>query len=68
MNKEVIYYEDYIAEIIYQPFFDDSTAKSKQYKLIIKKDNKEFINRYGFTKNGAITFFKKWVNNKRKII
>ena len=40
MNVEKINYSGYDIEIIYQSFFDDSTAKSKQYQLIIRKDGK----------------------------
>ena len=57
MDKQIIERSGYTAEIIFQPFFDDSTQKSKQYKLIIKQDDKELINRYGFTRNGAVAFF-----------
>lgn len=62
MNIEKINYRGYDIEIIYQPFFDDSTAKSKQYKLIIKKQGNEYINRYGLTYSGAISFYKKWID------
>ena len=67
MDKQIIERSGYTAEIIFQPFFDDSTQKSKQYKLIIKQDDKELINRYGFTRNGAVAFFEKWLNKKNKI-
>ena len=43
MNVEKINYSGYDIEIIYQPFFDDSTAKSKQYQLIIRKDGKNTL-------------------------
>jgi hypothetical protein len=61
MDVERIIYLGYEIELIYQPFFDDSTPKSKQYKLIIKKQGRELINRYGFTRSGAITFYKRWI-------
>lgn len=64
MSSEKIIYLGYIIEIIYQPFFDDSTAKSKQYQLIIKKDGLELINRYGITRSSAIAFSKKWINKR----
>lgn len=64
MKTEIIEYEGYTAKIIYQPFFDDSTAKSQQYKLIIEKEGHVYIDRYGFTNSGAKTFFKRWVNKK----
>ena len=54
-------YEGYEIELIYQPFYDDSTPKSKQYRLIIKKQGNELINRYGLTRSGAIAFYKKWI-------
>lgn len=61
MKTEIIEYEGYTAKII---FFDDSTAKSQQYKLIIEKEGHVYIDRYGFTNSGAKTFFKRWVNKK----
>lgn len=64
MKKEILHYKNYIAEVIFQPFYDDSTPMSKQYQLIIKKDNIALIKRYRFTRNGAITFFKTWVNKQ----
>ena len=66
MRNERINYLGYEIEIIYQPFYDDSTAKSKQYRVIIKKDEIEYINRYGSTRNGAVTFYKNWVNKHYK--
>lgn len=64
MKKEVIEYKGYKGEIIYRPFFDDSTPLSKQYKLIISKEGKIYIDRYRFTGNGAKTFFHRWVDKK----
>ena len=64
MNVEEMNYLGYDIEIIYQPFFDDSTAKSKQYQLIIRKDGKELINRYGLTRGSAITYYQRWINKK----
>ena len=57
MDVERIIYLGYEIELIYQPFFDDSTPKSKQYKLIIKMQGRELINRYRFTRSGAIAFY-----------
>ena len=68
MNVEKINYSGYDIEIIYQPFFDDSTAKSKQYQLIIRKDGKEYVNRYGLTRSSAITYYKRWMDKKTKKI
>lgn len=67
MNVEKINYSGYDIEIIYQPFFDDSTAKSKQYQLIIRKDGKEHVNRYGLTRSSAITHYMRWIDKKTKI-
>ena len=67
MNIEKIQYFGYEIELIYQPFYDDSTPKSKQYKLIVKKDNIEFINRYRLTRGSALTYSKKWINKKENI-
>lgn len=53
-----IQYLGYEIELIYQPFYDDSTPKSKQYKLIIKKDNIEFMNPYGLTRGSALAYSK----------
>lgn len=64
MKTETIEYEGYKATIIYQPFYDDSTPKSQQYKLTIEKDGRVYIDRYRFTNNGAKTFFIRWVNKK----
>lgn len=50
-------------DLIYQPFFDNSTPRSRQYKLIIKKYGLEFVNKYGFTYSGAKTFYKRWIDN-----
>lgn len=61
MDVERIIYLGYEIELIYQPFFDDSTPKSKQYKLIIKMQGRELINRYGFTRSGAIAFYERWI-------
>lgn len=61
MDVEKIVYLGYEIELIYQPFFDDSKPKSKQYKVIIKKNGNDLINRYGFTRSGAIAFYKKWI-------
>ena len=61
MYMEKCNYEGYEIELIYQPFYDDSTPKSKQYRLIIKKQGNELINRYGLTRSGAIAFYKKWI-------
>ena len=63
MDFEKIIYLGYEIELIYQPFYDDSTPKSKQYKLIIKKQGHELINRYGFTRSGAIAFYKRWASD-----
>lgn len=68
MNVEKFNYTGYDIEIIYQPFFDDSTAKSKQYQLIISKDGKEYINRYGLTRSYAITYYKQWIDKKQKTL
>lgn len=43
MNIEEIEYLNYTVKIIYQPFFDDSTPRSKQYQLIIEKGGVELI-------------------------
>lgn len=61
MDVEKIIHLGYEIELIYQPFYDDSMPKSKQYRLIIKKQGHELINRYGFTRSGAIAFYKRWV-------
>ena len=68
MDVERIIFLGYEIELIYQPFFDDSTPKSKQYKLIIKKQGREFINRYEFTRSGAVSFYKKWIDKQFKEI
>ena len=65
MNIERINDSGYDIEIIYQPFFDDSTAKSKRYQLIIRKDGAEFINRYGLTRGCAISFYQRWIEKKK---
>ena len=67
MNIEKINYSGYDIEIIYQPFFDDSTAKSKQYQLIIRKDGVEYVNRYGLTRGSAIIYYHRWIDKKEKI-
>lgn len=64
MNVEKFDHLGYDIEIIYQPFFDDSTAKSKQYKLIIRKDGVEYINRYGLTHGSAVAFYQRWTDKK----
>ena len=66
MKIEKFEYMGYIAELIYQPFFDDSTPRSRQYKLKIIKDNTVLIDRYNFTRDGAIAFFHRWVDNKKQ--
>ncbi len=62
MNEKILIYKEYKVEIIYQPHFDDKTPKSKQYLLIISKDNREYIHRYGFTNSGANAFYKNWID------
>lgn len=64
MNIEEIEYLNYTVKIIYQPFFDDSTPRSKQYQLIIEKGGVELTNRYGLTYNGAKTWFKRWIDKQ----
>lgn len=66
MNIEKIEYLGFDVEIIYQPFFDDSTARSKQYKVIIKKDGVEQASRYGITYNNALVYYKNWINKHMK--
>ncbi len=65
MNIEKFNYSGYDIKIIYQPFFDDSTAKSKQYQLIIRKDGREYINRYGLTRGSAIAYYQRWIDKKK---
>ena len=67
MKIENLNYRGYEIKLIYQPFFDDSTAKSKQYNVIVKKGDIEFINRYGLTRGSAIAYSKEWINNKERI-
>ena len=67
MDIEKIQFLGYEIELIYQPFYDDSTPKSKQYRLIVKKNNIEFINRYGLTRSNALNYSKKWINKKENI-
>ena len=62
MGIEKISSFGYDIEIIYQPFFDECKPKSQQYQLIIKKNNVEYVNRYGMTYNSAIACYKKWVS------
>ncbi len=68
MNIEKNNYRGYDIELVYQPFFDDSKPKSKQYQLIIKSQGVEYINQYGLTRSGAISFYKKWVDKQFKEI
>lgn len=60
METERFYHDKYTIELIYQPFFDDSTPKIRQYKIFIKKEG-NILERYGFTHSGAIAFVKKWI-------
>ena len=62
MKIEKINSFGYDIEIVYQPFFDDSKPKSKQYQLIIKRNNVEYVNCYGMTYNSAVVRYKKWIN------
>ena len=66
MNVEKISYLGYDVELIYQPFYDITASKSQQYKLIIKKQGKVCIDRYRFTRSGAISFYKNWVEKQFK--
>ncbi len=66
MNVEKIKYLGYDIELIYQPFYDSSTPISQQYRLIIKKQEKVLINKYRFTRSGAISFYKSWVDKQSK--
>ena len=68
MDVEKNNYRGYDIELIYRPFYDDSTQKSKQYKLLIKKHGVECINKYGLTRSGAINFYKKWIDKQFKEI
>lgn len=61
METERFYHDKYTIELIYQPFFDDSTPKSRQYKIFIRKEGIILVERYGFTHSGAIAFVKKWI-------
>ena len=61
METERFYHDKYTIELIYQPFFDDSTPKSRQYKIFIKKERNILVERYGFTHSAAIAFVKKWI-------
>ena len=67
MDNEKIQYLGYEIVLIYQPFYDDSTPKSRQYRVIVKKENIEFINRYGLTRGSALAYSKKWINKKENM-
>lgn len=67
MDIEKIQYLGYEIVLIYQPFYDDSTPKSRQYRVIVKKENIEFINRYGLTRGSALAYSKNWINRKENI-
>ena len=45
METERFYHDKYTIELIYQPFFDDSTPKSRQYKIFIKKEGNILVER-----------------------
>lgn len=42
MDIEKIQYLGYEIVLIYQPFFDDATPKSRQYRVIARKENKNY--------------------------
>lgn len=67
MDIEKKQYLGYEIVLIYQPFYDDSTPKSRQYRVIVKKENTEFINRYGLTRSSALAYSKKWIDKKENI-
>ncbi len=64
MDIEKLQYLGYEIVLIYQPFYDDATSKSRQYRVIVRKENIEFINRYGLTRSSALAYSKKWINKK----
>ena len=64
MDIEKMQYLGYEIVLIYQPFYDDATPKSRQYRVIVKKEDIEFINRYGLTRNSALAYSKEWINKK----
>jgi len=66
MNVEKMSYLGYEIDLIYRPFWDESVQRSKQYRVVVKKDGKELLNRYGLTNSGAIAYAKQWINSHSK--
>lgn len=67
MIEELKHINGYEITIEYNDGFDDYTPPSKRYQLIIKRKEKECINKYGLPLGGAKSYYKKWLT-KQNII